>query len=65
MLFTRTLGWVTKTGTRGERSRPNHRKERNGGDDLGAVRAVGVACTRGMRAWRARGGRGDNAKTAA
>ena len=26
-LFTRSLGWVTKTGTRGERSRPNHRKE--------------------------------------
>ena len=52
MLFTRTLGWVTKTGTRGERSRPNHRKQRNGGDYLGAVHAVGVACARW--AWRQR-----------
>ena len=41
---------MTKTGTRGERIRPNHRKQRNGGDDLGAVRAVGVACARW--AWR-------------
>ena len=32
--------------------RPNHRKQRNGGDDLGAVRAVGVACARW--AWRQR-----------
>ena len=47
--FTRTLGWVTKTGTRGERSRPNQRKQRNCGDDLGAVRA---ACARW--AWRQR-----------
>ena len=43
---------MTKTGTRGERSRPNHRKQRNGGDDLGAMRAVGVACARW--AWRQR-----------
>ena len=50
---------MTKTGTRGELSRPNHRKQRNDGDDLGAVRAVGVACARW--AWRARGGRGVRA----
>ena len=40
---------MTKNGTRGERSRPNHRKQRNGGDDLGSVRAVGVATTRKLQ----------------
>ena len=43
---------MTNTGTRGERSRPNNRKQRNGGDDLGAVDAVGGAFARW--AWRQR-----------